>query len=139
MNANVKLTPEAVDAYNALQAKKVYNWVRMGFSDDLKKVELKETGDSDSTFDKLLAATPKDHTSFIAYNCEYKTSEGQDRSHVLLVCYSDDNDNNRTEKMLASSTTGQFKTQCKSHQKFACVNSRDELNHENFVDLCKTK
>ena len=140
VDANVKLTPEAVSAYNDLQGtKRAYTWIRMGFTDDLKKVELKETGAPGATFDDLLAIVPKDRTSFIVYNVEYKTSEGQDRNPVLIVSYSDDDHNKLKEKMLAASTAKNVKAQCKSFAKFASVNQWSDLNYDNFVTLASSK
>ena len=140
VDANVKLTAEAVSAYNDLHSRKIaYTWIRMGFSDDLKQVELQETGGPDATFSELLAVVPKDRTSFIVYNLEYKTLEGQHRNPVLIVTYSDDDTNKAKEKMLASSTTKQVKTQCKNFNNYACINDRSDLDYENFIKIVSKK
>lgn len=134
MSTGVKIEQAAVEAYFELQKNALHKFVVMGFNDKLNAVELKNVGAKGSTFDDLIKVVPKDHVRYIAYDCEYTLVGGGERSKVLIVSWSSDDDAPAREKMLVSGTKNEVNSKCKSFVKSICINDWSEMTEEYFID-----
>ena len=134
-SSGIKLTKEAVDAYNAIHSKSAYKFVVLGFSDDYSNIELKNIGSKDQRFEDLLELIPQGQARYIFYDSEYQTTFGQNRNKLLFVSWASDEKCPSKEKMLTSSSIDEVKSKCKNYAKGCTINEWSELTEENFINI----
>lgn len=133
--SGIKIKDDAVNEFNQLKDKHAHKFISLGFTDDLKEVEVKDIGPKDSTFEDLLKVLPKDHVRYIFYDCAYTKLSGEKRNKVIFVAWSSDDDAPLKEKVLITSTMGEIKAKCTGFAKGTAINDFDEMMEENFINI----
>ena len=131
----IKVTREAVDAYNAIYSKSAYRFVVLGFNDDYSNIELKNIGSKDQTFEDLLEIIPESEARYIFYDCGYKTTLGTTRKKLLCVSWVSSEKCPSKEKMLICSTMNEIKSKCKNYANACTINDWSDLTEENFINI----
>ena len=134
VNSGNKLSTDCVKTYEKLQnGKGNLRYLVLGFTEDYSSIEVKHVGQETSTFQDMLNDLPKDRASYLFYDCQYTTNEGQQRSKILFAIWSSDEDAPLKEKMLVSSSAKEVAVKCKGFAKKTEIHSWSELTEENFI------
>jgi len=133
--SGINMSEEAIEACSLLTDKKQYRYVILGFSDDKTSIVVKNIGERDAPFSQLLNDVPKDHVRYIIYDCEYKTTSGQDRQKVFLASWSSDDYAPIKEKMMVPTSVSAVTNCVKKIAKKFTINNWDDLAEENFINI----
>ena len=135
VSSGIKVSQQAIDAYNEMQTKSTFKYIIIGFDENYTKVELKSVGNKDQSFDDFLQVLPEDKACYAFYDCAYKTKSGQQRNKILRVLWSSDEKCPGKEKMLISSTENEVRQKCPKYARGCSINCRSDLTEDNFINI----